>query len=258
MKIFAILNLTPDSFSDGGKYASLPLARERVETLLAEGADFIDAGAQSTRPGAEFLSPETEWRRLLPFLEWLKTRPSILAKVSLDTFHPEVAEGFLERGGTLINDVSGFRDERMVKLVSRYGARCLVNHFPGKNPAEVHRQKLNDPNVVKSDLLRQKKLLVEAGVPAERIVLDPGIGFGKTTELNRRLLTGFAGALPDEKVLLGFSRKRFLEEPGKDRFSFEVNRRAGKLAKESGAWGVRVHEVAYGRRSRGKGSAFAL
>ena len=208
-KIFAILNITPDSFSDGGKFVDYDSAIAHAEDLVAQGADFIDVGGESTRPGALSISSVEEWGRISRVVMTLLKR--FPGKISLDTRHPETAEKFLCAGGSVLNDVSGFQDPVMVQLAVKYKPLVIVNHFPGKTVAEVHELSIDDPVQVRDDLLLRKNELVDAGVLVENIVLDPGIGFGKTVGCNWELLD-FPLLVPGERVLVGFSRKRFLGE----------------------------------------------
>ena len=238
MKIFGILNVTPDSFSDGGKFNSTETALAQARKLFADGADFVDVGGESTRPGARELWGWQEWGRIKKFFAAVKKSDLDITRFSLDTRQPYVAKKFLKLGGRMINNVSGFQDPKMIKLVAEYDAWAIVNHFPGKTIAEVHEQKISSINQVKTNLLQKKSELVTAGVNSEKIILDPGIGFGKTMELNQELLT-FAALVPAEKVMIGHSKKRFL---GEDRKEKAPNVTAGETAITSGAWCLRVHD----------------
>lgn len=249
-KIFGILNITPDSFSDGGRYLDPLEALKQAQKLIQAGADYIDVGAQSTRPGAKMIDWKEEWERLEPILE--KLIQAYPGKISLDTFRAEIAEKFIELGGTILNDVTGFQDPKMREVAKKLflqplniSSSCpaspvvIINHFPGRTVEEVHEQKMSSIKKVKEDLLERKQKLIQEGIPAQAIILDPGIGFGKTVELNRKLLE-FAKELPEEKILIGHSRKRFL---GENRFDPSVNLAAGKKALEAGAAFLRVHEL---------------
>lgn len=260
VKIFGILNITPDSFSDGGLYIKPEKALEQAQKLIREGADFIDVGAQSTRPGAKIISWQEEWERLEPILKTLiQNYPG---QISLDTFRPEIAQKFIDLGGTILNDVTGFQNPKMIEVAQQLFAInqkpiakstfIIVNHFPGSTVAEVHEQENSSRIRVREDLLLRKVELIRAGVPATSIVLDPGIGFGKTIKLNHELLE-FAKEVPDERVLIGHSRKRFL---GEDRMSPEVNLEAGKKAVEAGAEFLRVHEVSGYKKSQATVAVF--
>jgi dihydropteroate synthase len=242
-QLVGILNVTPDSFSDGGEYFDPEKAVAHAEQLFATGASLVDVGAESTRPGATVLSPGEEWRRLEPVLKvLLKRYPH---QLSVDTYHPETADRALDLGDVIINDVTGMNNLAMVAAVVKHKARCIISHLPGQDVQAAHQGKLVDNlQVVINDLLAREAALVSAGVPAENIILDPGIGFGKTPELNRQLLS-FARSVPGKTVMIGYSRKRFL---GDNRMELEPNLAAGKMAIAAGADYLRVHDVAHHRQ----------
>ena len=235
VKLFGILNVTPDSFSDGGLFFNTEKALEHAKQLFVDGADYIDVGGESTRPNASSITPEKEWGRVGEIVEALIQKYP--GKVSLDTRNVETAEKFLALGGTILNDVSGFQNPAMRELAPKF-KKIIVMHFPGKTVEEVHKQQIDSVDQVREELLKRKKELIQAGVKAENIILDPGIGFGKTMECNRALLK-FAEILPEESVLIGHSRKRFL---GEHRFDVDCNREAGKIAIAAGAEYLRVHD----------------
>ncbi len=250
VKLFGILNITPDSFSDGGEFLDPEKAVAHAEKMFAEGADFVDIGGQSTRPGAAEISWEEEWKRVEPVLKRLfvsaKTFSPVRNRISLDTFRWQTAKKFLTFGGKILNDVSGFQDPRMRDLAPKFDM-IVINHFPGRTIAEVHKQKacpclsgISSINQVRDDLLSRKDEFLQAGVDPQNIILDPGIGFGKTLELNWELLR-FASLVPHEKVMIGHSRKRFL---GEHRFAIEPNLEAARIAIASGAQFLRVHDIA--------------
>lgn len=239
-RLAGILNITPDSFSDGGTFDSPAAALARAAQLFADGASLVDVGAESTRPGAVPLTPAQEWQRLKPVLGELLARYP--GAISLDTYHPETAERALALGDVIINDVTGINNPGMVEVIARHRARCIVSHMPGTaHPQEAHSQTLlNDIERVRTDLLAKLALLGDRGVPAANIILDPGIGFGKTPGLNRALLE-FARYVPGHSVMIGYSRKRFL---GDGRMELEANLAAGRIAMAAGAAYLRVHDVA--------------
>jgi dihydropteroate synthase len=249
-ELVGIVNLTPDSFSDGGNFFQPYYRPEKAvayaEQLFEDGAAMVDIGAESTRPGAIPVDPETEWWRLEPVLTRLvEGHPD---QISVDTRHPEIARRALEIGEVIINDVTGMNDPQMADTVAKYGARCIVSHMHGTDIQAAHKGKqIDDERVVTYDLLSRGALLVDRGLDAEKIILDPGIGFGKTEELNT-LLVGFAHSLPDWQVMVGYSRKRFLNskfvQPGEDRRDIAPNLRAGAVAIVNGASYLRVHDVA--------------
>lgn len=237
--LVGILNITPDSFSDGGRFDEPAAALAQAAKLFADGAALLDVGAESTRPGAAPLAPEQEWQRLEPILPRLvELYPG---KISLDTYHPETAAKALELGDVIINDVTGMNNPSMVDVVVQHNARCIISHLRGADPQAVHQGELiNDIQVVVDELLAKADLLRARGLPKDKIILDPGIGFGKTPALNRRLLE-FAHYTPDYPVMIGYSRKRFL---GDHRLELEPNLEAGKIAIMAGATYLRVHDVA--------------
>lgn len=243
-QLLGILNVTPDSFSDGGLFVEPTAALRQLRRLFDDGASMVDIGAESTRPGANALTPDEEWQRLSPVLETaLSQYPD---RVSLDTFHPETVLRAVEAYGPhfIVNDVTGFADRTMVAVAAKHKLRCIISHLPHQAYGDIQAAHkgtlLDDEQVVKRELLQRYNELVAAGVPAEGIILDPGIGFGKTPELNQRLLR-FAALVPDHPVMIGYSRKRFL---GEQRFELEPNLAAGRIAVAAGAAYLRVHDVA--------------
>jgi dihydropteroate synthase len=238
-ELVGILNLTPDSFSDGGEYADPAKAIDRAEELMEQGAAFVDIGAESTRPGAVALDPEEEWRRLEPVLSDLV--PRYPDRFSLDTYHPETVQQAFMIGRVIVNDVTGMNNPDMVRVITGSGVRCIISHLRGTDIQAAHwGPLLDDVEPVAMDLLTKKKLLIKHGFEPNQVILDPGIGFGKTPELNRELLK-FAKELPDHDVMIGYSRKRFL---GENRMDLQVNLEAGRIAIENGAAYLRVHDVA--------------
>lgn len=239
IKLVGILNVTPDSFSDGNQFLEPEKAIEQATQLFREGASLVDIGAESTRPGATVLNTEQEWQRLEPVLKpLLQLFPG---KLSVDTYHPETAEKALALGDVIINDVTGMNNPAMVAVVVKHQARCIVSHLPGKDIQAAHQgELLSSMQEVRDDLLNKAKLLESDGFQRQQIILDPGIGFGKTPELNQELLK-FAQQVPDYQVMIGYSRKRFL---GEHRMELEPNLAAGRVAIAAGAAYLRVHDVA--------------
>ncbi|MGM9640461.1 MAG: dihydropteroate synthase [Faecousia sp.] len=200
--IMGILNVTPDSFSDGGKFNNLDAALYHAEEMIREGADIVDVGGESTRPGHTVISEEEEIARVTPVLEALKARFDV--PLSIDTYKAPVAEAALQAGADLVNDIWGFRhDPRVAKLTAQYGAACCLMH--NRNNEAVYENFLED--MVK-DMEICLSIAREAGVPEDKIMLDPGVGFGKTYEMNLEAINhvdilhrlGFP-------ILLGTSRK---------------------------------------------------
>lgn len=199
--IMGILNVTPDSFSDGGKFNNLDAALYHAEEMIREGADIVDVGGESTRPGHTVISEEEEIARVTPVLEALKARFDV--PLSIDTYKAPVAQAALQAGADLVNDIWGFRhDPRVARLTAQYGAACCLMH--NRNEA-VYENFLED--MVK-DMEICLSIAREAGVPEDKIMLDPGVGFGKTYEMNLEAINhvdilhrlGFP-------LLLGTSRK---------------------------------------------------
>ncbi len=238
-KLVGILNITPDSFSDGNLFFDSKKALQRADQLFTQGASLVDVGAESTRPGAIPLTSTEEWQRLQLVLKPLLTKYP--RQISVDTYHPQTAERTLNLGDVIINDVTGMNNPEMIKVIINHHARCIISQLPGTDIQEIHRGKLiDDVEQVKHDLLTKVELLKANGLQKEQIILDPGIGFGKTPELNHQLLK-FAEQVPDYKVMIGYSRKRFL---GEKRMELQANLVAGQIAIEAGAAYLRVHDVA--------------
>ena len=208
--VMGIVNVTPDSFSDGGRFRDADASVEHALRLAADGADILDIGGESTRPGAEAISLEEELRRVVPVIERLAARTAL--PLSIDTSKAGVAEACLAAGASIVNDVAGLRDPAMVELAARTGAGVVVMHMRG-DPRTMQ----TDPaygDVVRdvSDFFAERiGTLTGAGIARSAIALDPGIGFGKTLEHTlqqlRRLAEWQAFGLP---VCLGVSRKGFL------------------------------------------------
>jgi dihydropteroate synthase len=245
-RVMGIVNVTPDSFSDGGRYLSPADALARCETLVKEGADILDLGAESTRPGAPTLSADEEWARLAPVLD---AALSLGVPVSVDTWKTAVMRRALDAGADIINDIQALRDEGAEALVASHG-RCGVclMHMRG-DPATMQQFTQYDDVVQEvCDFLRARDEALRArGVAPERITLDPGVGFGKTPDQNLALLARQAEFLAlGRPLLVGWSRKSTLGvvtgQPVEARLPASVAAAlAGVL---NGARVVRVHDVA--------------
>jgi dihydropteroate synthase len=238
-KLVGILNITPNSFSDGGLYYDAKSALTHAKSLFDDGATFIDVGAEATNPKAEPITDQVEWKRLEPILR------SLLAeypgRISLDSYHPLTIRRAFDIGPVIVNDVTGLNNPRMVETVLKIKPKIIVSHLRGMNIRQAHSSELiSDIMTVKNDLLEKATLLLQDGFNIDQIILDPGIGFGKTPELNRELLS-FARLVKDYSVMIGYSRKRFL---GEYRMDLETNLEAGKIAIANGAKYLRVHDVA--------------
>lgn len=246
-EIMGILNVTPDSFSDGGRYDSVAAAVAQARTLIAEGAAIIDIGGESTRPGAPEVSIDDECARVIPVIEALAQSKNDLV-ISIDTSKPEVAKRALAAGAKIINDVSGFRDPDMVKLAVDSAAGLVVMHMKG-TPRTMQSDPVYDDVVgeIRNFFSERHAAFLEAGVDPEAIVYDPGIGFGKTQEHNLTLLKHLDQLVIGERpLLLGVSRKSFI---GKAIGSDEIEDRnwptvaITSLARELGVPLHRVHDV---------------
>lgn len=239
VQLVGILNVTPDSFSDGGKFLDPIIAVGGVEKLFADGASLVDIGAESTRPHAEILTDDQEWQRLEPVLKVII--PKYPGKISLDSYHPSTIEKAWNIGPVIINDITGFNNPDMVTLAAKLQASVIVSHLPSGMTIQQAHESMPITNVrqVKDELLERAKVLEDAGLSSDQIILDPGIGFGKIPEVNQHLVT-FASLVPQYKVMIGYSRKRFL---GEHRMELAPNLEAGKAATKSGATYLRVHDV---------------
>lgn len=244
--VMGVLNVTPDSFSDGGAHEDPTAALAHGERLIADGARILDIGGESTRPGSEEVPEAAELARVRPMV--MRFSADGLVPVSVDTRHASVAEASVAAGASIINDVSGFRDPAMVAVAAACDAGLVVMHMAGEPKTMQAEPHYNDVvNEVAGYLIAQAAMLEAAGVSRDRIALDPGIGFGKTLEHNLALLRGLptlAGL--GYPVLIGVSRKRFIgqltgiEEPAA-RVPGSVA--AACYAAEHGADIVRVHDV---------------
>jgi dihydropteroate synthase len=245
-RVMGVLNVTPDSFSDGGAHLDPARAVARAQAIAEEGADLLDIGAESTRPGAEDVSPEVEWQRLEPVLRALPDLTSV--PISVDTRHAEVARRALEAGADLVNDVSGLRDPEMRRLLARTGAPAIAMHMRG-TPGTMQRD-LEYVDVVAEvygGLAEAVAAAIADGADPDCLLVDPGLGFGKSGEQNLTLLhrlrefrcLGFP-------IVVGASRKSFLgrsiggTEPA-DRL--EPGLAAATIATLAGASYVRTHDV---------------
>jgi len=251
-QVMGVVNVTDDSFSDGGRYLSPDRAVEHAVRLAADGATIIDVGGESTRPGAVRIDAETELSRVLPVIKGIAVQG---ITVSVDTMHAQVAAAALAAGAAIVNDVSGgLADPGMAKVVADAGVPWILMHWRSVADTDPHAAPHYADVVadVRAELLRAVDAAVAAGVDPAKIVIDPGLGFAKTAQHNWALL----GALPELvgagiPVLIGASRKRFLGSlladadgsarppDGRETATAVVS----ALAAQAGAWGVRVHDV---------------
>lgn len=244
--VMGVLNVTPDSFSDGGRYLEVEAAAERGAELMRQGADIVDVGGESTRPGADPVSVEEELNRVLPVVERLAAQG---VPVSIDTSKPEVARQCLEAGARVVNDVTGLRDPRMVEVCAEHSCTVCLMHMLGE-PRTMQQSPHYDDVVadVLAALLRLAKAAAAGGVSAEKIWIDPGIGFGKTLDHNLALLRSLGRFVESGyPVLVGVSRKSFI---GKLLDGVDADHRmigsiaAQVLAQAAGAKIIRTHDVA--------------
>jgi len=241
--IMGILNVTPDSFSDGGRYLDPDRAFARALEMEEEGADIIDVGAESTRPGSARISEAEEKRRLIPVLKRLRGRLAVA--ISVDTYKAGVAEHALRLGAEIINDPSGLTfDPQLARVVARYDAGLILNHMRGTPETWAKLPPLPDPMAaILHDLEAAVHRAVRAGVDRSRIVVDPGIGFGKRGEQNSEILARLAEmARMKLPVLVGPSRKSFLAQKSEEETLF-ATAAAVTAAILGGAHVVRVHDV---------------
>ena len=240
VQLVGILNITPDSFSDGGDFDEPAIAIARAEQLFLDGASIVDIGAESTRPNATALTPDQEWQRLEPVLQVLI--PKYPGKISIDSYHPETIEHAFAIGPIIVNDVTGLNNPAMVAVVAKVQPpKVIISHLPNMAIQDAHKVvPVSKSTEVRDGLLAKAELLEEQGISKSQIILDPGIGFGKTMQLNEQLLD-FADLVPDYEVMIGYSRKRFL---GEQRMELAPNLTAGKRAIAHGASYLRIHDVA--------------
>jgi len=243
--VMGVLNVTPDSFSDGGRFADPDAAVLRGLEMAEEEADLVDVGGESTRPGSEPVSPAEEWKRVGPVIETLGAKLDV--PISVDTRQPEVARKALRAGASIVNDVTGLRDPAMVDVVRRSGAGVILMHMRG-DPRTMQ------SNPTYADVVREVRVYLEdrvrkavAGrIPREAIALDPGIGFGKTAAHNVELLRHLDRIVDlGQPVVVGVSRKSFLGtlgggEPGE---RTAASLAAAFFAAGRGAHVIRAHDV---------------
>ncbi len=245
-RIMGILNVTPDSFSDGGEYLDVDHARKRARELEEAGADVLDIGGESTRPGAEPLSDEKEIGRVLPVLEAIRNEISI--PISIDTTKASVAHEALRAGADMINDISGLRfDPEMAFVVAEFDVPVVVMHIRG-NPGNMQQNPRygNLMSEILNELAESRSLALQAGISPEKIIVDPGIGFGKQWFHNYQILVELAALkMLESPILIGPSRKSFLgkilNRPPKERL--EGTLVASTIGILNGAHMIRVHDV---------------
>lgn len=243
--LMGIVNITPDSFSDGNHYLQADAAIAHAKQLIADGADILDIGAESTRPGAEPVALDEELCRLLPVIEGLR---ALNVPISVDTFKPAVMRAVLAAGVDIINDIDGFRDPESIAAVAGTNCGLCVMHMQGEPRTMQQQPSYQDLHLeVKNFLSDRVQVLRSAGVAPQRIMLDPGLGFGKTVEHNYTLLRDLEKIQIDSYPwLIGLSRKSMIghvvNKAPQQRLAGSL---AGMLAAVSrGAAVLRVHDVA--------------
>jgi dihydropteroate synthase len=243
-RVMGILNVTPDSFSDGGRFVDLDVAIAHGVRLHEEGADLVDVGGESTRPGAAPVSLEEELRRVIPVVKALAARG---IAISVDTMKPGVMRAAIDAGASMINDVNAFRAEGAIEAVAAAPVDVCVMHIQGTPTSMQSDPRYDDVVAEVSAYLRDRARALEAaGVARERIVIDPGFGFGKTLEHNIALFRALpALASMGYAVLVGLSRKKSIGDitgrPANERTAGSVA--AALLAVQNGANFARVHDV---------------
>ena len=243
--VMGILNATPDSFSDGGKFNEVELALKRVEEMISQGADIIDVGGESTRAGFTVVEADDEINRVVPVIKAIKEKFDIT--VSIDTYKAKTAEAAIKAGADIINDVWGFKkDKDMAAVAAKYDVQCILMHNREDKPYE------NLMEEVKSDLEESIKIAMDAGVKKENIILDPGIGFAKTYEENLMVMKNLKEIRDlGYPVLLGTSRKSMIGNA----LNLPVDQRVeGTVATTvmgimAGCEFVRVHDVLENKRA---------
>ncbi|NLW13391.1 MAG: dihydropteroate synthase [Trueperella sp.] len=243
MQIMGILNVTPNSFSDGGRFIDPAVAIEHGRSLIADGADIIDIGGESTRPGAEPVPPEREWERIAGVVGTLSRETT----VSVDTYHAYTAWRAVEAGAHIVNDVTGGQgDPDMFAVVAGLDCDYVVQHGRG-NAQSMNDLATYDDVVatVREELLASRDRAVAAGIAPERIILDPGLGFAKVGDQDWQVVRGISAFLGEgHPVLIGQSRKRFLGPVTVGGERDVASAVISGLLAGTGVWAVRVHNVA--------------
>lgn len=249
-QVMGILNVTPDSFSDGGQFLDPVAAAERAHQMVEDGADVLDIGAESTRPGSHRVPEEEELRRILPVVSALARTISV--PLSVDTMKASVAERALALGAVMVNDVSGLcADARMKSVVAASGAAVVIVHMQGTPDRMQLAPRYTDVvREVCEFLATQMESAIQSGISSEQMILDPGIGFGKMVEDNLALLNGLSQLHELKRpIMVGVSRKSFighlLGRPIDERVSGSLA--AAAVALMHGASMIRVHDVAASR-----------
>jgi len=241
--IMGILNVTPDSFSDGGRFKHIDTAVAHGLKMFQEGAAILDIGGESTRPGAKAVSLQEELDRVIPVVE--KLHLEVGAALSIDTTKPAVAEAALSAGADIVNDISGFRNPAMIEVCARSQCGLVAMHMQGTPQTMQDSPKYQDVLDEVADFFQAcLRQLQQAGISEERVLFDPGIGFGKSLEHNLSILRGLKDLMPDGRpLLMGLSRKSFI---GRVLNDSSMDRRAWPtiaLTAYTRAGGALVHRV---------------
>lgn len=246
VKIVGILNLTPDSFSDGGEFLDYDKAKEHLQYMIESGADIIDIGAESTKPFSSPVSSDVQIERLLPILDFVK-KENINIPISIDTRNSKAAEECIKAGASIINDVSGFDfDDKMADVIAKYGVKVIIQHSKG-TPQNMQDNPQYESLIDEIYLKLKEKIdyAISKGIKRENIIIDPGIGFGKTREDNFEIIKRieeFYGL--GCKVMLGLSRKSLLDMADSDNHLKDIFTAAlNTLAVERRVDYLRVHNV---------------
>jgi dihydropteroate synthase len=243
--VMGILNITPDSFSDGGQYLDFDEALKRAETMIEEGVDIIDIGGESTRPGSDPVSVDEELKRITPIIKALKKNSKIV--ISVDTYKPRVMEQVIDMGVAMINDVFALQQPGAIDIIKKSNVGICLMHMQGTpKTMQVNPTYKDVVNEVKLFLEERAHSLITEGIQTERIILDPGFGFGKTFEHNITLLQNLESFQSLEfPLLVGLSRKSFIRKilsgDHDDHLSGSIS--AAILSILKGAKIVRVHDV---------------
>lgn len=244
--VMGILNVTPDSFSDGGQYSSFELACQHADTMVSQGAQFIDIGGESTRPGADEVSLDAELARVLPLIEYVAAKHDVW--ISIDTSKPEVMRQAVNAGAHLINDVRALMAPQALEMAAQLQVPVCLMHMQGKpSTMQLAPDYQNVIADVASFLTERIQACIAAGISREQLLIDPGFGFGKTVEHNYELLAKLQHFQQfDLPILIGLSRKSMIGEllgkPIGERLAGSLA--GAMLAAQNGAQIIRVHDVA--------------
>lgn len=247
-KIMGIINLTPDSFSGDGLYKNnaqpdLKLILTKAQEMIAAGADILDLGGQSSRPGAKKITTKEELSRTIPAIKFLAKR--IRVPISIDTNKPEVAEAALDAGAKLINDICGLRDKRMIKIIAKYNASAVIMHMqnnPQNMQKNIYYRSMIDEiiNYLKDSILAAE----DGGIDPDKIIIDPGIGFGKTVNHNFEIIKHLKEfKILGKPILIGASRKSFISKTLGSNQTLSGSIAAAVIAAGQGANIIRCHDI---------------